>query len=263
MNLMLDIDLEAIALTLGLVAIVIGLSWWQQLSITKNIAIAVIRAVIQLAIVGYFLDAIFALAQPVVTLFMIGLFSFMVVRESQNRLPRQIKSIMPLLWAVVFLATAAVSLYVLVLIMRADPWHQPRYLVPLASLMLGSATSAGAIAADNFISTVANRRHEIETHLCLGASPTQAIKTYQNKAIKAAMLPALNSMTVAAVVTIPALMVGQLIGGVTPFVAIALQFLVMLAIVAANLLTTLVLTKLMARQLFNRDWQLIMPMPRI
>jgi putative ABC transport system permease protein len=256
MNLSLQTAPETIALTLGLVAIALGLSWWQQLAITRNIVIAVIRSTIQLAIIGYFLDAIFALAQPAVTLFMVGLLSFIVVRESQNRLPRKIKHALPLLWGIVFICTAAVLLYVLLLIIRPDPWHSPRYLIPFASLMLGSATSAGAIAADQLINAITSRRHEIETHLCLGASPEQAIKTYANQSIKAAMLPALNSMTVAAVITIPALTAGQLIGGVTPFVAIAVQFLVMLAIVVTNLLVTILLTKLVAKQLFNRDWQL-------
>ncbi|AFY71759.1 hypothetical protein Pse7367_3524 [Thalassoporum mexicanum PCC 7367] len=256
MNLSFQVNLEAIALTIGLVTIALGLDQWQQLGLTKNIAIAVVRAAVQLAIIGYFLDAIFALSEPIVTLFMVGLLSFIVVRESQNRLPRKIKSALPLLWTVVFLSTAAVLLYVLLLIIQPEPWHEPRFLVPLASLMLGSATSAGAIAADRLVTEITNRRHEIETHLCLGASPNQAIKALQNQAIKSAMLPALNSMTVAAVITIPALTAGQLIGGVTPFMAIALQFWVMLAIVVTNLLVTILLTKLVARQMFNRDWQL-------
>jgi putative ABC transport system permease protein len=256
MNLSLQTAPETIALILGLVAIAIGLSWWQRLEITRNIVIAVIRAAIQLAIIGYFLDAIFALSQPVVTLFMVGLLSFIVVRESQNRLPRKIKYALPLLWAAVFVCTVAVLGYLLVLIMRPEPWHSPQYLIPLASLILGSATSAGAIAADHLINTVASRRHEIETHLCLGASPEQAIKTCANQAIKSAMLPALNSMTVAAVITLPALTAGQLIGGAMPFGAIVWQFLVMLAIVVTNLLVTILLTKLVTKQLFNRDWQL-------
>ena len=103
------------------------------------------------------------------------------------------------------------------------------------------------------------RSREIETHLCLGATPKQAIAVYQVDAIRAAMIPTINVMMVAGVVSLPGMMTGQILSGVSPLLAVRYQLVILFAITTANLITALILTTLVTRQFFTDSQQLKIP----
>lgn len=98
---------------------------------------------------------------------------------------------------------------------------------------------------------------EIETHLSLGATAQQAVTQYRKDAIRAAMIPTINQMTIIGLVGLPGITSGQLLGGVKPLDAVSYEILIIFAIAFANLLTTLLLTKGLCRQFFNSTAQLI------
>ena len=64
MDNLIRLDLVDLVLAVGLMAIAIGLSAWQQLGLELSLAIATGRTILQLLIVGYILEFAFALNNP-------------------------------------------------------------------------------------------------------------------------------------------------------------------------------------------------------
>jgi putative ABC transport system permease protein len=107
------------------------------------------------------------------------------------------------------------------------------------------------------VSTVNSSQLEIETHLSLGSTPQQAVKQYRKDAIKAGLIPLLNTMTVVGIVTLPGMMTGQMLSGVSPLDAASYQILIMFVLALATVIATLLLTEGLSRKFFNQDAQLI------
>jgi putative ABC transport system permease protein len=92
--------------------------------------------------------------------------------------------------------------------------------------------------------------------LSLGGSVPQAIAPYRQEAIRAALLPHLSALGVVGLGVLPPLMAGQLLGGVDPFKASAVQLLVMLMSLLAALIAVLVICAGIQRQFFSAAAQL-------
>ena len=171
MNAVIDLDIPKMAIATGMVAIAISLSVWQKLAIAKNLIIATFRSIIQLIVVGFLLDAVFEIKQPVVILFIIFLMSIMAAREAKNRVREKVPYVLPIMWISVIVGTLAILAYTTFLVVQPDTWYSPQYLIPLAGMILGNSMNGAAIAAERFTQDLVKRSRDIETHLCLGATP--------------------------------------------------------------------------------------------
>nr|WP_322505937.1 ABC transporter permease [Chroococcidiopsis cubana] len=98
---------------------------------------------------------------------------------------------------------------------------------------------------------------EIETHLSLGATPQQAVAQYRKDAIRAGLIPILNQMMVIGIVTLPGIITGQILSGVSPLDAASYQILVMFMLAFTNLATAILVTQGLCRQFFNSAAQLV------
>jgi putative ABC transport system permease protein len=240
-------------------ALAIALSIWQQLGLERSLAIATGRTVVQLGAVGYLLAIVFAWKNPGVVLIVLAAMSGIAARVAQSRIGKKIPHLLLLMWGAILVGTTLTLSYVNLVVLQPDVWYDPQYLIPLAGIVLGNAMNASAIAGERLVSLVKAGQLDIETHLCLGATPQQAVESYRKEAIKAGLIPTLNSMMVVGVVTLPGIITGQLLGGVNPFEASLYQMLIMFMLAFATLVTTVLVTHGLCRQFFNPAAQLTLP----
>lgn len=116
--------------------------------------------------------------------------------------------------------------------------------------------NGAAIGGERLVSTLNSSQLEIETHLSLGATPQQAVAQYRKDAIRAGLIPTINTMMVVGLVALPGIMTGQLLSGVDPLIATAYQMVIMFMLAFATLVTTLLVTWGICRQFFNAAAQL-------
>lgn len=254
---LIKLDLVDLAIAVGLMAIAIGLSAWERLGLELNLAIATGRSILQLAVLGYVLDFIFALENPWAVLVFLAVMLTITAIVARNRISQKIPYVLPLVWGAMFLSTFLTLVYTNFLIIQPDRWYEPRYIIPLAGMVLGNGMNAAAIAGERLVNSMNTFPTEIETHLSLGATPQQATNQYRKEAIRAALLPTINQMMLLGMVAIPGITTGQLLGGVTPTEAISYEILIILIVAVANLLITVLITKGLCRQFFNSAAQLI------
>lgn len=257
MNEAIELNWIRLSWALGLMAIAIGVSAWQQLGLERQMGIATLRTILQLLLVGYFLALAFSLQNVWLILAIVLVMTSIAAVVARNRISRKIPYLLPLTGSVLFFTTAFTLGYVNLLVVRPDPWFDPQYLIPLAGILLGNGMSAAAIAGERLVSRLNSSQVEIETHLSLGASPRQATQGYQIEAIQAGLIPTLNAMTVVGIVKLPGIITGQLISGEDPLNAALYQMLIMFMLASTDLLAALLITQGIYNQFFNAAEQFV------
>ncbi len=252
-----ELGLLQILWALGLMVGAIALAYFQQLDLGWNLAIATVRTLFQLFAVGYVLAVVFAWRTPW------GVFAVWVVMGAittlvaRNRISKKTQGLLPIIGGSLAISTALTLLYTTTMVIRPAVWYEPQYMIPLTGIVLGNAMDAASITGDRLLGAFKRNRIEIETHLSLGATPTQAIAAYQREAIRAGLIPTLNAMLVVGVVTLPGMITGQLLGGVDPLIASLYQMLVMFMVAFSNLVTSCLVSIGLRRRFFNRADQLL------
>lgn len=256
MNALIELDLVGMGFAVALMLLAIALSAWQRLGLEWNLLIATARTIVQLLVVGYLLAIVFALRNPWAVLAIVVAMASIATVVARNRISRKVPNLVPIVGGSILLSAAFTLAYVNWLVLRPQPWYEPQYLVPLAGILLGNAMNAAALAGERFVNTLNNSQLEIETHLSLGATPQQATAQYRREAIKAGLIPTLNSMMVVGIVTLPGIITGQILSGVDPLNAALYQMLIMFMLAIATLITTVMLVSGIDRQFFNQAAQL-------
>ena len=144
-----------------LMAVNIGLSITLILGISKKFIIASVRMTAQLLLVGFLLDWIFALNNPVwiliVGLIMTTISSITAVGSTNKRFAEiYVSSFISILGAAFF-----IMFFALKGILGIDPWYSPQYLFPLLGMVLGNTINGISLGLDRFMDSLAVRRKEV------------------------------------------------------------------------------------------------------
>jgi putative ABC transport system permease protein len=244
-------------LSLALIAAAIALSAWFRLGLEGSLAIATGRTIVQLLVVGYLLTIVFSIRNPFLVLAVIAVMIGIATVVARNRISQKIPRLIPIVGGALSISTLLTLVYVNFAVIRPETWYEPQYVIPLAGILLGNAMSGAAIAGERFVSSLNNHRLDIETHLSLGATPNQAIASYRREAVGSGLIPTLNAMTVVGVVTLPGIITGQLLSGVSPINAAAYQMLIMFMLAFVTLAATVLVIQGIYSQAFNRAAQLL------
>jgi putative ABC transport system permease protein len=253
---LIDLNLIDLALALGMIGIAIALSLWQKLGLTEQLLFATGRSLLQLLVLGYVLDIVFALKNIWSVLLILIVTIAIVALVIRNQIDQKIKQLFPLVGLSLLASLALTLSYTILLIIQPAQWYEPQYLIPLAGMLLGNAMNGAALAGERLVSAIKQNRLEIETHLCLGATPQQAIAVYRQEAIRTGLIPTLNQMTVIGLVSLPGMFAGQILAGIDPLTATSYQVLILFMIVFSNLIATLLVIEGLYRHFFNQAAQL-------
>ena len=255
---LVNLGLVDLALAYGLVLLAIALARLQKIGQEKQMLWASLRMVFQLLAVGYLLHFLFAVKSPLpvlVILMVMGAFSLQVMGS-------RIKHKMPRFYRVVgsslLIGCGGVTFLFCTLVVHYSPWYDPRYLIPLAGMIIGNSMNGASLAAERLASEMRERRDEIETALCLGASGRQACEPALKNAFRAAIMPTVNTMAAMGIVSLPGMMTGQILSGTEPMVAVRYQVAIMCAITGAVAITSYLILAQGYRHYFTKAQQLQM-----
>lgn len=232
-----NLELLDLALAYGLVLLAIALARLRRIGQEGQMLWASVRMVIQLLAVGYLLHFVFAVKSPwpvLAILLVMGAFSIQVMG---GRIRHKMPHFYQVVGTSLFIGCGGVTFLFCSLIVRYSPWYDPRYLIPLAGMIIGNSMNGASLAAERLCAEMRERKDEIETALCLGASGRQASETAVRNAFRAALLPTVNTMAAMGIVSLPGMMTGQILSGTEPIVAVRYQIAIMCAITGAVSIT--------------------------
>ncbi len=102
--------------------------------------------------------------------------------------------------------------------------------------------NSGSLSLDSLLSAVGLQRPAIEAQLALGRSFREAMAPLVRDAIRRGLLPMINQMSAAGVITLPGIMTGQILAGQDPVEAVKYQILLMFLLAGASGLSALIIT---------------------
>ncbi len=257
----IDVSWADLALAAALVLVAVGISHWQRLGLARGFLVGAVRAVVQLVAVGYVLVYVFAVARWWLVLLVLAVMLLAATAIVAGRpASRVVAGDRRALWTIggtAMLVGAGLTLvYVTEVVLNVDPWYDPRYLIPLFGMIIGNAMNGAALAAERLASEMESRRGEIEAYLALGATGTRASAEPVRRAMVAALIPAVNGLTVVGLVQLPGMMTGQILAGQSPLLAVRYQIVVAFMLAGATALTTVIVVRWYRRTFFTSAEQL-------
>ncbi len=192
------------------IAVIVIIGKW-QLGYKSSIY-AVCRMLIQLLLIGYFLAYIFKTesALIVVAVLAVMLFSASWIALRTISIPRKT------LYVKSFLAISLGGGFILLLMSQAvlnlSPWYLPSYVIPLAGMIFANSMNSISLAGER-----------IEAEMGRDIPYEKA----RNIALQASLIPITNSLLAVGLVSLPGMMTGQILSGVSPLIAARYQIMVM------------------------------------
>ena len=242
-----------LALSAVLLVLLAGLTILLQLGIWKNMLIAGVRMTIQLALIGFVLKWIFAQSNFFLITAMALLMLLAAGREAASRQKRRFKG----MWGFSFGATAmflssfTITAMALIFIINNKPWYLPQYAIPMLGMMLGNTMNGISLGLDRLTTTAWQQRAVIEGRLLLGQTWSEAINEIRRDSIRGGLIPIINAMSIAGLVSLPGMMTGQILAGAAPLEAVKYQILIMFMIASGSGFGCLAAVFLASRRLFD------------
>ena len=211
------IELPQLALAFIPVLAVLLIQFKWSLS-QKGTVQALIRMLVQLLLVGFFLSYIFESNSAWLVLVLL---TFMVIFSSWIAL-NNIEAPKGKLFQRAVLAISLSGLSTLFIItqgvLQLSPWYQSQTIIPLAGMVFASSMNSISLSGERFYSELANNSSYVQA---------------RNIAFQASMIPNVNALLAVGVVSLPGMMTGQILSGISPFIAARYQIMVMCMIFAS------------------------------
>jgi len=178
----------------------------------RNALYAIFRMVIQLLLIGYFLIYIFESNSAWIVIIILAV---MVLASSWIAL-HTIKAKRKELYKRTLLSITIGGVTTLLLITQGvldlHPWFWPQYMIPLAGMIFANAMNSVSLAAERLDAEIARDVHYEEA---------------RSIALRASLIPITNSLFAVGLVSLPGMMTGQILSGISPLIAVRYQIMVM------------------------------------
>ena len=123
-------------------------------------------------------------------------------------------------------------------VLNLSPWYLPSYFIPLAGMIFANAMNSVSLAAD---------RVEAETDRDVSYEQARHV------AFRASLIPITNSLFAVGLVSIPGMMTGQILSGVSPLIAARYQIMVMCMVFSAAGISSACFLTLVKSNFIHKD----------
>lgn len=216
------VPVDRLALTFLPVIGVLIIMWFWRMELGRSLH-AIARMVLQLTLVGYVLVYIFSTESPWLVS---GVLLVMVVAASWialSTVSAPIRTLLPASLVAVLLGGGSTLWLVAGLVLRLEPWFQPNYLIPLAGMIFASSMTNISLALERLYAELDNGK---------------PFRQARGIAFRTSMIPVINSFFAVGLISLPGMMTGQILSGVSPLIAVRYQIMVMCMLFGAAGLST-------------------------
>jgi putative ABC transport system permease protein len=250
---MIVLSVADLAIAATLVVLLALLSLRMHPDLGRQLVFSALRTAIQLSLIGLVLKVLFENASLLWVTLLASLMLLIAGREVMVRQERRFRG----WWGYavgtfsMFVSSFVVTIFALTVILGDDPWYTPQYAIPLLGMLLGNTMNGISIAMDRLTQTAWEQARTIEARLMLGERADEAIADIRRQAIRSGMIPIINAMAAAGVISLPGMMTGQILAGAPPLDAVKYQILIMFLIAAGTGFGTLAAIAVGSRHLFD------------
>lgn len=207
----LVIPFSNLALAFAPAAVVIAILFRWSLEY-RNALYAMLRMLVQLLLIGYLLLFIFESDSIMLVMAVVGVMIVASTWIALGTISGQRRGLY--LKALLSISVSGGITLVLVTqgVLDLEPWYAPRYVIPLAGMIFSTAMNSVSLAAERLFAEIEN-----------GAQYMHA----RGIALRASLIPTINTLFAVGLVSLPGMMTGQILAGVSPLIATRYQIMVM------------------------------------
>jgi len=178
----------------------------------KSSVYAVCRMLIQLLLIGYFLTFIFKTQSGliVVAILTVMLFSASWIALRTMSIPR--KALYTKSFLAILLGGGSILALMSQGVLNLTPRYLPSYIIPLAGMIFANSMNSISLAGE---------RIEAEMGRAIPYKKARSV------ALQSSLIPITNSLLAVGLVSLPGMMTGQILSGVSPLIAARYQIMVM------------------------------------
>lgn len=227
-----------------------------NVKMNKRIIISVTRMIIQLSLVGVYLQYIFDLNNNflnVIYIIIMMLVASISITNSTKLKKRK-------LYFPIFISMALPNLFMVLffnkMVINLNNIFDARYIITIGGMLLGNVLSGDIVGINSFFKDIDENKNVINFDLALGATQIQSIKPYVKNALTASITPTVSSMATIGLVALPGMMTGQILGGSVPLEAIMYQIAIMIAIYVTRYINILSSVYVSNRYIFDKKGQM-------
>jgi len=238
-----DLGWTNVGLGFSFILFDVVLSSTMGLGIERSLFTAAVRCVIQLAVVGVILQQVFATNNPwgvagiVLLLNLLG-----TVEIVANKSKRRYSHMFPSVLIGMLGSTIPISIIGTRFAMSVQPFWDPIQYIPVVGMLCGSTISGIVVCVSYVLKELQENRDKVETYLAFGASRMEASKPIAREALRLALTPVINQMSVLGIIAIPGMMTGAILGGKSVQQAARLQMIIMFMISSSTVLASIFTT---------------------
>ncbi len=253
MNASNSISISSLLIASSLVLITLIFSYWQKLKLERETVISVVRAILQLVAVGYVLEYVFGLQNPLFTTLLLVFMTFNAAYNAAKR-GKGIKNGFFISFAAI---TAGTGATLVVLVFSKALKYEAYQIIPVGGMIISNAMVALGLCYRQLISDFRNKREEVENKLSLGADILPSSVEIIRNAIRTGMQPTIDSAKTLGIVSLPGMMTGLILAGTSPVEAIKYQIMVTFMLLSTTAISSFIACYLSYRSFFNSRKQLI------
>ena len=247
------IDISYLSLGIGMLLLLIPIYyiWRYETRLLKSICTGALRMVLQMMFIGVYLRYLFEWNNPFINLLWV-LIMVIIACETALQRTRVLRRI--LMWPLIIgfvTASILIGFYFLGIVLRLDNIFSARYFVPITGILLGNMLSVNVIAISTFYTALQREQNLYYYLLGNGATRSEALQPFVRQAIIKSFSPAIANMAVMGLVSLPGTMIGQILGGSSPDVAIKYQIMIVVITMSASMLSLMIAIRLSSLQAFD------------
>jgi putative ABC transport system permease protein len=243
----------------GLLILALALiSLFTQSGFFRSILIAAFRTTVQLLLIGIVLKTLFDHVHIGFFALVAFIMLFMAGREAAARQKYRFKGWWSLGVGIssMFISSFTLTFFALYIIIEVEPWYNPQYAIPLLGMMFGNTMNGISLSINHLTQSSWQRRTVIEARLILGSDWKEAISEIRKESIRTGMIPIINAMAAAGIVSLPGMMTGQILAGSPPLEAVKYQIMIMFLIASGTGFGIITAVWIACRRLFDHRQRL-------
>ncbi|MCL7033787.1 hypothetical protein MKW94_009519 [Papaver nudicaule] len=235
----------------AVVLVAVVLSFVQNLGLEKEMVVSIVRAFVQLSVIGFVLQFIFTQKNAgwivLAYLFMVTIAGYTAGQRAKH-VPRG-KSIAGLS----ILAGTSITMFLLV-ILNVFPFT-PRYIIPVAGMMVGNSMTVTGVTMKRLRDDLKIQKDLVDGIGTWGNAAASNGSTSKRSLILA-LSPILDNAKTVGLISLPGAMTGLIMGGASPMEAIQLQIVVMNMLIGASTMSSIMSVYLCRPAFFTKAYQL-------
>lgn len=243
-----DVEPIHVAASLVLVFVAGGLASWLGLGLNRRLALASLRAAVQLIVVGLVFGAVVSSSSATALAWLWVAFMVVVTTVVARRRAPQLPG-GAVAAGIAVTATVGLSLAVIFGLGVID--YRPTNVIVISGIVIGNTLPSLVLGSNRLIDQLQGNRGQLEALVALGFSVHQITKVAGGPIVRTALIPQIERTNVVGLIALPGAMTGLLLAGVDPIDAVLVQLIVMYLVLGAASVSVIVVVVIGMRSLFD------------